>query len=214
MKDKKSISLTKIIRIMTTKNITLRVSTITLLILFAAFSRLIPHPPNFAPIGAMALFGAAYFSKRYLAFLIPIFSMWLSDLVINNVVFGHYFDHFVWAYDGFYWTYGSFIIISLVGFVLLKKVNPQRLIISSLSASVLFFIISNFGVWASGTMYPKSINGLITCYAAGIPFFKNTLLGDLTYCAALFGVFELLQYKIPKLRTNKILANEKENNLS
>ncbi|NLL27907.1 MAG: hypothetical protein GX259_03860 [Bacteroidales bacterium] len=198
---------------MATKNITLRISTITLFILFAAFSRLIPHPPNFAPIGAMALFGAAYFSQRYLAFIIPIISMWLSDLVINNVVFAHYFNGFVWAYDGFYWTYGAFIIISLVGFVLLKKVNPQRLIVSSLAASVLFFIISNFGVWASGMMYPKNISGLMACYIAGIPFFKNTLLGDLVYCTAMFGIFEIMQYKIPKLRENKVAVGENDDAL-
>jgi hypothetical protein len=189
---------------MKTKNISLRISTITLLILFAAFSRLIPHPPNFAPIGAMALFGAAYFSQRYLAFLIPIFSMWLSDLVLNNVLYGQYFDHFVWFYDGFYWTYGAFLIIGLVGFVLLKRVKPQRLIVASLMASVLFFLISNFGVWASGTMYSHSFSGLISCYTAGILFFKNTLLGDLVYCGVLFGVFEFAQYKFPVLRYNSV----------
>ncbi|OQC39171.1 MAG: hypothetical protein BWX62_01273 [Bacteroidetes bacterium ADurb.Bin037] len=186
------------------KNISLRISTITLLILLAAFSRLIPHPSNFAPIGAMALFGAAYFTQRYLAFLIPIVSMWLSDLVLNNVVYGRYFDRFVWGYDGCYWTYGAFILIGLVGFVLLKKVKPQRLIVASLSASVLFFLISNFGVWASGTMYPKSLSGLITCYAAGIPFFKNTLLGDLVYCSVMFGAFEFAQYKFPVLRYHTV----------
>jgi hypothetical protein len=190
---------------MTTKNISLRIPIIALLILFVAFSRLIPHPPNFAPIGAMALFGAAYFSQRYLALVIPIISMWLSDLVLNNVVYGQYFDHFVWGYDGFYWTYGAFIIIGMVGFVLLKRVKPQRLIVASLSASVLFFIISNFGVWASGNIYPHSLSGLITCFAAGIPFFKNTLLGDLVYCCVLFGAFELAQYKFPVLRYNQVL---------
>jgi hypothetical protein len=186
------------------KNISLRISTITLLILLAAFSRLIPHPSNFAPIGAMALFGTAYFTQRYLAFFIPIVSMWLSDLVLNNVVYGRYFDRFVWGYDGFYWTYGAFILICLVGFVLLKKVKPQRLIVASLSASVLFFLISNFGVWASDTMYPKSLSGLITCYAAGIPFFKNTLLGDLVFCSVMFGAFKYAQYKFPVLRYHTV----------
>jgi hypothetical protein len=189
---------------MTKRKISLRMPIITALILLAAFSRLIPHPPNFAPIGAMALFGAAYFSQRHLSFLIPIISMWLSDLVLNNVVYGQYFDHFVWFYDGFYWTYGAFIIIGFFGFVLLKKVKLKNVIIASLSASVLFFLISNFGVWASGTMYPHSLNGLISCYAAGVPFFKNTLLGDLVYCGALFGAFEFAQYKIPQLRLNSI----------
>jgi len=186
------------------KKISVRFSIIALLILLTAFSRLIPHPPNFTPIGAMALFGAAYFSQRYLAFVIPIISMWFSDLVLNNIVYGQYFDNFVWVYDGFYWTYGVFILIGLIGFILLKTLRPQRLIIASLSASVLFFLISNFGVWASGTIYSNSFSGLISCYVAGIPFFKNTLVGDLVYCGVLFGAFEFAQYKFPVLRNNPI----------
>ncbi|HPX79943.1 MAG TPA: hypothetical protein PK603_06475 [Bacteroidales bacterium] len=185
---------------MTTKKNPLRLSLITVFILIAAFSRLIPRPPNFAPIGAMALFGAAYFSQRWLALVIPVFTMWISDLVINNVVYKAYFDHFVWAYQGFYWTYGAFILIVLVGFILLRKVKPSRVIIASLSASVLFFLVSNFGVWASGTMYPHSFAGLVSCYTAGIPFFKNTLLGDLVYSGVMFGAFEFAQYKLPALQ--------------
>lgn len=186
------------------KKITLRASIIILLILFASFSRLIPHPPNFAPIGAMALFGAAYFSQRHWALLIPIVSMWLSDLMINNLVYSEYFNRFVWFYDGFYWTYGAFIIIGLIGSVILKHIKIKNLILASLMASLVFFIISNFGVWASTTMYPKTFNGLISCYAAGIPFLKNTLLGDFIYSAVLFSTFEFAQYKFPILRFNQI----------
>lgn len=160
------------------KKFNLRFGLITLMVMLAAFSRLIPHPPNFAPIGAMALFGAAYFSRRYLALLIPIFSMWLSDLVLNNVVYRAFFDHFVWFYDGFYWTYSSFILIGIIGFVALKRINTQKLILASISASIVFFLLSNFGVWVSTTMYPKTLSGLLTCYTAGLPFFKNTILGD------------------------------------
>jgi len=185
------------------QKIDIRFGVLSLLVLFAAFSRLIPHPPNFAPIGAMALFGAAYFSQRYLAFAIPIISMWLSDLVLNNVVYGQYFDHFIWFYQGFYWTYGAFIVIGLLGFEVLKKVKVQNLVLASLLASISFFLLSNFGVWASTTMYPKDVSGLIACYTAGLPFFKNTIMGDLVYSGVLFGAFELAQYKFPvlKLRT-------------
>lgn len=178
-----------------------RLGTLALIILLAALSRLIPHPPNFAPIGAMALFGAAYFAQRHLSLLIPIIGMWLSDLVLNNVIYGQYFDHFVWFYDGFYFTYGAFILIGLTGFRLLKSVKVQTVVIGSFSASILFFLISNFGVWFSGTMYPKDLNGLMACYTAAIPFFKNTLMGDLVYCGVLFGSFELAQTRIPALKT-------------
>jgi hypothetical protein len=182
------------------KKINFRTSVIALVILFAAFSRLIPHPANFAPIGAMALFGAAHFSKRYLAFLVPLVSMWLSDMVLNNVVYAQHFDHFAWFYPGFYWTYAAFIVIGLAGFFLLKKTKPKNIIVASLAASILFFLISNFGVWASGTLYPKTIGGLLACYTAAIPFFRNTIMGDLVYSSVLFGAFELAQAKFPVLQ--------------
>lgn len=184
----------------------LRFGVLSLLILLAAFSRLIPHPPNFAPIGAMALFGAAYYTQKYLAFIVPIISMWISDLLINNILYARYFDHFVWFYQGFYWTYGAFILIVIIGFFLLKKVKIKNLIIASLAASVTFFLVSNFGVWASGSMYSKTISGLLACYTAGIPFFKNTITGDFIYSIALFGAFELAKYQFPilKLQTRKI----------
>lgn len=186
------------------KNLHLRFGVISLMVLLAAFSRLLPHPPNFAPIGAMALFGAAYFSQRYLSFLIPIVSMWLSDLVLNNVVYSQYFSHFVWFYQGCYWTYGAFILIGLIGFVALKRIKIQNLILASLLASVIFFIVSNFGVWISTNMYPKNFGGLTACYTAGLPFFKNTLMGDLVYTGVLFGAFEFAQRRIPALKLQTI----------
>jgi hypothetical protein len=184
--------------------INVRFGILSLIVLLAAFSRLIPHPPNFAPIGAMSLFGAAYFARKHLAFVVPIVAMWLSDLLLNNVIYGQYFDHFVWFYQGCYWTYAAFIFIGLIGFGLLKKVRPVNLLIASLSASVVFFLVSNFGVWASGTMYPNTLTGLMSCYTAGLPFFKNTLMGDLAYSGALFGIFELIQYKVPALKIQYI----------
>ncbi len=191
---------------MKNSKITIRFGVLSLLVLAAALSRLLPHPPNFAPIGAMALFGAAYYKQKYLAFIVPIISMWISDLLINNILYNQYFDHFVWFYQGFYWTYGAFILIVIIGFFLLKKVKIKNLIIASLAASVTFFLVSNFGVWASGSMYPKTVSGLLACYTAGIPFLKNTITGDLIYSIALFGAFELAKYRFPvlKLQTRKI----------
>jgi hypothetical protein len=185
---------------MTKNQLNLRFGMITLMILLAAISRLLPHPPNFAPIGSMALFGAAYFSKRYWAFIVPIISMWISDLVLNNVVYGQYFDSFVWFYAGSLFTYSAFALIVLLGMLTLKKVRIPNLVASSLGASVIFFIVSNFGVWFSGIMYPKDLGGLMVCYIAGIPFFHNTILGDLVYTAILFGVFEFVARRVPQLQ--------------
>ena len=182
------------------KTITLRFGIISAIILLAAMSRLLPHPPNFAPIGGMALFGAAYYAKRYWAFIIPIVTMWISDLVLNNVVYGQYFDSFVWFYGGSLFTYGAFALIALLGLRMLKRVRIPALLISAVGASVLFFLVSNFGVWCSSGMYPHTAGGLWTCYAAGLPFFQNTLAGDLVYTALLFGVFELSARRFPALK--------------
>ncbi len=185
------------------KKLTLRYSVITLMILLAALSRLLPHPPNFAPIGGMALFGAAYYTRRVWAYVIPIISMWISDLILNNVVYAEYFEKFVWFYSGSLFTYAAFALIVLMGTFTLKKMRVPQLLFSALGASLIFFIVSNFGVWFSGTMYPKDISGLTACYIAGIPFFKNTLLGDLVYSAILFGAFELSLSRFPALRTQQ-----------
>ncbi|GAF05290.1 DUF6580 family putative transport protein [Saccharicrinis fermentans] len=186
------------------QKIDIRFGVLSLLVLFAAFSRLIPHPPNFAPIAAMALFSSAYFSKKHIALIIPVLSMWLSDIVINNTIYAQYFNGFTFFYPGFYWTYLAFIIIGELGFFLLKPIKPQNILVASLSASLLFFLISNFGVWTSETMYTKDFSGLLTCYTVAIPFFKNSLMGDLVYCGILFGSFEFAQYKIPTLKLKTI----------
>lgn len=185
------------------KKLPLRYSVITVMILLAAFSRLLPHPPNFAPIGGMALFGAAYYTRKWWAYLIPIAAMWLSDLLLNNIVYAEYFDRFVWFYSGALFTYGAFALIVLMATFTLRKVRVPQLLFSALGASVIFFIVSNFGVWFSTDMYPKTLAGLGACYLAGIPFFKNTVLGDLVYSAALFGLFEVSLSWFPVLRTRR-----------
>lgn len=159
-------------------------------ILAAALTRLIPHPLNFAPLGAMSLFGAAYFSDKKFAFILPIIAMFVTDLLINNIMYASYYGSFTLFTPGFAWIYASIAIIVLIGFFVLKKVNIQRVIGGSLLASIAFFAISNFGVWLSDPDYPITIPGLILCYEMAIPFFKNTILGDLVYSAFLFGGFE------------------------
>jgi Family of unknown function (DUF6580) len=182
---------------MKNSKINLRFGLIALLIVLAALSRLLPHPPNFAPIAGMGLFGAAYFSKKYYAFLIPFAAYWISDMLLNNIVYTQYYDGFQWM--GSLWVYASFALIVALGFVLLRKVSAERLIGASLGSSVLFFLITNFGAWISSTIYAKSFSGLMACYVAGIPFFWNTLAGDLFYVTVLFGVYELVKRQYPQL---------------
>lgn len=188
----------------TNKKIYLRFSVISVLIVLAALSRLIPHPPNVAPIAGMALFGAAYYSKKYWAYLIPIAAMWVSDMILNNVLYAQYFDSFVWFYSGSLFTYAAFALIVLLGSVTLKKKNVGNIIFSALGASVIFFIVSNFGVWLTSPLYAKTWLGLTSCYTAAIPFLQNTLIGDLAYTGVLFGLFEVSKSWFPSLRKEHV----------
>jgi len=163
---------------------------ITLMVFIAAFVRLLPHPPNFAPIASIALFGGAYFVKKSTAFIIPLTAMFLTDAIIG-------------FYSSAWLTYLSFALIVVLGIVMLKKVSLKNLIIASLTASVSFFAITNFGVWALGTLYPKTMAGLLESYVSAIPFFQNSLLGDLFFVGVMFGVYELVKHKVPALQKVK-----------
>jgi len=174
---------------------------IALIIVVAAMSRLLPHPPNVTPIGAIGLFGAAHFSKKYWAFIIPLLALFISNLLINNVIYSAYNDGFVLF--GNLWVYAAFIGIVLLGIVMLKKVKPVNLFLTSLVASIVFFLVTNFGVWMSGTMYPMNLTGLIAAYTAAIPFFWNTVAGDLFFVTALFGIYELAMKTIGKAAINR-----------
>uniref|UniRef100_A0A832G7G9 Uncharacterized protein n=1 Tax=Ignavibacterium album TaxID=591197 RepID=A0A832G7G9_9BACT len=172
------------------EKITPRLLILSLMILAAAFVRLIPHPPNFAPIAAMALFSGAYFNKKSFAFAVPLAAMFLTDAIIG-------FHSSMWI------VYLSFALIVLIGMLMLKKISIKNVVVASVTASISFFIITNFGVWALGTMYPKNIAGLIECYIAAIPFIQNTLLGDLFYSGIMFGMFEFAKSKHPVLSQAK-----------
>ena len=125
------------------------------IIVLAALSRIIPHYPNFTPLCAIALFGAKYFKNIYFAILIPLVSLWVSDIIINNFILSTYFDGFVLFYSGFLWQYASFILISFFGRLSLKKISLLKLFGVSISSSLIFFLVSNFGVWASSSFYSK-----------------------------------------------------------
>ena len=156
------------------------------IILLAAFTRLIPHWPNFTAIGAVALFSGAYFDKKYLAFVLPFAALFITDLILG-------LHSTMWA------VYISFALIVVIGFNLRQQRKPLNFGLSAVSASVLFFIITNFAVWLSSPMYPPTIAGLGESYVLAIPFFHYTLLGDLFYVGVIFGIFELAKVKFPFL---------------
>lgn len=164
-----------------------RLFVLVCIILAAAASRLIPHPPNMASISAVALFGGAYLSDKRLAFLVPLSALFLSDLLIG-------------LYSHMEVVYGSFALVVCIGLLLRRRRTPMRIAGAALASSILFFVITNFGVWAFGSLYPKTAAGLAACYAAAIPFFQNTLVGDALYTAVLFGGFALAERLVPALR--------------
>ena len=165
------------------------------LVALAAITRLLPHPHNFTPIGAIALFGAAYFNRQWLMLAIPFAALFLTDLFINNVIYREiYGGKFTMITSG--WIYLAFALIMLAGMGILKnKVTGVRVLGASISASAIFFLVTNFSVWAESGMYPKTAAGLAACYTAGIPFLGNTILGDLFFSAAMFGVYEWAKQK-------------------
>ncbi len=156
------------------------------LIGLAVLTRLLPHPHNFTPIGAVGLFSAAIFGRRWLTLAVPLVALFSTDLYINNVVYSAFYDNFVWW--GSTWVYAAFAAVTAIGYLLLhRRVGAGRVVLSSLTASAVFYAITNFGVWVGSGMYPHTADGLIACYVAALPFFGNTVLGDLLYSAALFG---------------------------
>ena len=156
------------------------------LFILAVLSRLMPHWPNFTALGAVSLFGAAYLERRWLAWATPFVAVFLSDLLLNNVVYSAYYTEFQWITSWYLYAALGLMVLLGVG-VLGSRVTPQRVLASSLGASVIFFLVTNFGTWANGFLYPKTAAGLASCYVAGLPYFGNTLSGDLFFSAVLFG---------------------------
>ncbi len=138
----------------------------------------------------MALFGAAYLKKKHLAILIPFAALWISNLLLDNLVYGMYYDHFMWFSNP--GVFLAFLFIVLLGFGMLKKVTAGKVFGASLAASILFFLVTNFFSWFSFGMYSMDFAGLIACYTAAIPFFWNTLAGDLFFVLVLFGGYALV----------------------
>jgi len=148
-----------------------------LIIFFAVSLRLLPHPPNVAPIAAMALFGGAYLNKKY-ALIIPIAAMFISDL-------------FLGFHESVPMVYTSFLIIGLIGIWLSKHKKPIFIVSASLFSSLLFFILTNFNYWYATSLYPKTFTGLLESYSFALPFFRNSIIGDLLYVGLFFGAYEL-----------------------
>ena len=157
-------------------------------IFIAAFAiiRLLPHPANFTPIGAIAIFAGAKLGKKALAFILPLLALVVTDLMLSSAF-----------YDGFLWVYGGIGLIVFVGRWIKSNTNPISIIIAAFGSALVFFIVSNLGVWITSSFYPKSIDGLVLCYERAIPFFRNDLLGNLVFSFLIFGAYDLVKNLVP-----------------
>ena len=141
-------------------------------IIILAMFRFVPHPPNATPIAAMALFSGAAFSNRVLAYLVPLAAMLISDLVIG-------FHSTVW------YVYAGVAITVLVG-CKLKHLSFVWIGVAAIIASIIFFLITNFGAWLHHDMYPQNLNGMLQAYIAGLPFLRNSLIANLIFSYLVF----------------------------
>jgi hypothetical protein len=177
------------------KPLHIRLTTAATIVLIAALSRLLPHPPNATPIMAMALFGGAMFERKWLGLAVPLLAMLLSDTLLG-------------AHNTMFAVYASFGLAWLMGVALLQTPTFGRVVLLSVAGSTLFFLITNFAVWYGSPFYPQTPGGLLACYTAGLAFynqqsfFVNSLLGDLFYSGLLFGGYALLQRRFPVLTVN------------
>ncbi len=167
-----------------------KVIIVAIIIVFAAIMRLVPHYPNFTPIAAIALFGGAHLGKKWISFLIPMMALFISDLFLG-------FHSFMIP------VYVSFALIVFMGTQLNGKVKVLTVLGASVSSSVIFFLITNFAVWAGSSYYHQTLAGLIQSYTMALPFFNTSLLGDLFYSSVLFGSFYFLQLRYPSLEKLK-----------
>lgn len=157
-----------------------------------ALSRLIPHMHNFTPIGAIALFSGTYIISKRLSILLPLGILLFSDLLLELV-------HGNGIYRDMLFVYGSFALVVTIGYLLRGREQRQTIMVAALCSSLIFFFITNFGTWLMYDLYPKTGSGLLSCYIAGIPFFKGTVMGDLFYCLVLFGSYALAKWRFPVL---------------
>ena len=161
-----------------------------ILVVVGILLRFVPHAPNFTPVAAIALFSGVYLNKKY-AFIVPLVLMIVSDLFLglHNVII---------------FTWGSFILTGFLGLWLKKHKNMFGILSMSLASSLLFYVVSNFGVWIMG-WYPHNLAGLINCYIMALPFLRNFALGTLIYTSVFIGVYELAARLVKDTKFSKVL---------
>jgi hypothetical protein len=165
------------------------------IILIVALLRLVPGLNNFNPFASIALFGAAYLSKKHLAYIIPLIAIYFSDFILNNTILRSFYpdaEGLIFFSSYMLGVYFSYALIILLGTRLLNKITGVRVLMGALGATGIFFLVTNFGAWASPiSIYPQNFGGLMSSYIAGLPFLQATLASNLLFSIILFGSFEI-----------------------
>ena len=155
---------------------------------------------NFSPLGAMALFGGVYFNKQWKAFAFPLFSLFVSDLILHQTVFSKYGNGIL--YNGWYYVYGAFALMVMVGW-LIEKVNIESVCLATLGVVFIHWIVTDIGVWINNPKFPQTFLGYLECLMLAVPFEWKFLVGTLAYSAVLFGSFEWMKNRYPVLSLDK-----------
>ena len=153
---------------------------------------------NFSPVGAMALFGGAYFNKKWKAFAFPLLVLFISDLILHQTVFRAYGHGLL--YSGWYWVYGAFALMTVAGRWLLKKVAVPQFLFSVLICVFIHWIVTDLGVWIGSKLYAQNLKGYIACLTVAIPYEWRFMAGTLAYGTILFGLFEWMKKRYPALQ--------------
>jgi hypothetical protein len=153
---------------------------------------------NFSPVGAMAIFGGAYFDKKWKAFAFPLLMLFISDLILHQTVFKVHSNGLL--YSGWYWVYGAFALMTLVGRWLLKKITIHRFLFSALICVFIHWIVTDLGVWIGSTKYTQDVNGFMACLTNAIPYEWRFFAGTVLYGTILFSLFEWMKRKYPTLK--------------
>jgi len=147
---------------------------------------------NFSPLGAMALFGGTYFNKKWKAFTFPLAMLFISDLILHQTVYKAYGNGFL--YQGWYWVYGAFVLMTIVGQTI-KKVTINRFLLSVITCVLIHWIVTDFGVWVGSQTYAQNLSGFVACLEKAVPYEWRFLAGTLIYGIILFGLFEWMKRK-------------------
>ncbi|MFH1207055.1 MAG: DUF6580 family putative transport protein [Patescibacteria group bacterium] len=166
--------------------------TVLIFVMATVLMRLVPHPYNFIPVGALALFCGTHIRSRW-GVLIPLAAMIVTDSIIG----WHSLILFTW---------GCYALVGMIGWWVRQNKNIGRIVAGTVAGSVLFYIVTNFAVWAFTPLYSKTLAGLVQSYIMAIPFYRNTFFGDIFYVTVFFGVFEVARYVLRKRSESKAVT--------